>query len=60
MASYQTQLESMGFRYDTLTANGYNKINGFCFTVNINPGTKDYIISSACRPADESTVEALF
>ena len=43
-----------------LTANGYNKINGFCLTVNINPGTKDYIISTACRPADEGTVEALY
>ena len=52
MASYQKQLESIGFRYDTLTANGYNKINGFCLTVNINPGTKDYIISTAFRPAD--------
>ena len=60
MATYQKQLESIGFRYDTLTANGYNKINGFCFTVNINPGTKDYIISTACRPADEGTVEALY
>ena len=24
MATYQKQLESIGFRYDTLTANGYN------------------------------------
>ena len=28
MADYKQQLESIGFRYDTLTAAGYNKING--------------------------------
>lgn len=60
MASYQKQLESLGFRYDSLTVNGYKKTGGFCFTVNISAGTKDYIISSACRPADESAVQPLY
>ena len=59
MATYQKQLESLGFRYDTLTANGYHKTDGFCFTVNIMPSTKDYIISSACKPADENLAEPL-
>ena len=54
MASYQKQLESIGFGYDTLTANGYNKINGVCFTVDLEPSTKNYIVSAACRPVDEN------
>lgn len=56
MAGYKKQLESLGFGYDTLTANGYHKINGICFTVNLNPNTKDYIVSAACKPADEMAV----
>lgn len=54
MASYQKQFERIGFGYDTLTAKGYNKINGFCFTVSPEPNTKNYTVSAACRPADEN------
>lgn len=56
MASYRKQLENLGFGYDTLTANGYNKINGVCVTFRLNPNTKDHIISAACRPFDENAV----
>ena len=59
MASYQKQFESIGFGYDTLTAKGYNKINGICFTVDLNPNTKDYIVSAACRPVDETAVASM-
>ena len=59
MASYQKQLESIGFGYDTLTAKGYHKINGVCFTVDFHPNTKDYIVSAACRPADETAAASM-
>ena len=59
MANYQKQFESIGFGYDTLTAKGYNKINGISFTVDLNPNTKDYIVSAACRPVDETAVASM-
>ena len=59
MASYQKQFQSIGFGYDTLTAKGYNKINGVCFTVDLQPNTKNYIVSAACRPLDETAVYSM-
>ena len=59
MAGYQKQLAGIGFGYDTLTAKGYNKINGVCFTVDIHPNTKDCIVTAACRPADETAVSSM-
>ncbi len=56
MAGYQKQLAGIGFGYDALTAKGYNKINGVCFTVDIHPNTKDCIVTAACRPTDETAV----
>lgn len=54
MANYQTQLQSLGYRYDTGSATGYNKINGFSFVVSILPSSKTYIISTDCKPQNEN------
>lgn len=59
MTDYKKQLGNIGFSYDNLTATGYNKINGICFVVRINPTTKDYTVSAACKPQDESAVEMI-
>ena len=59
MADYKQQLESIGFRYDTLTAAGYNKINGICFVVRINPSAKDYSVTASCKPQDEQSAQMI-
>ena len=54
MANYQTQLQSLGYRYDTNTATGYNKINGFSFIVSILTSSKVFIVSADCKPQNEN------
>lgn len=54
MASYEKQLKSLGFGFDTLTMTGYNKINGFSVRVKINAASRDYTVFTACRPQDSN------
>lgn len=54
MANYKTQMQTIGFGYDELTATGYNKINNIGFVVRVNPSAKEYTVSAACKPQDES------
>ncbi len=59
MANYESQFSGIGFSYDSLTATGYNKINGISFIVHIEPSSKDYTIYAACRPYDQNNDSAL-
>lgn len=54
MANYQTQLQSLGYKYDTTSTTGYTKINGFAFSVHIDASSKVYTVSAACRPQDQN------
>lgn len=58
MATFNTQLQAVGFSYDTLTATGYRKIDGFCFTVRIDVNAKMYTVNVSCAvPRAESAQE---
>lgn len=59
MANYKNQLEAMGFRYDDLSAAGYNKINQISYIVRINAASQEFTVSAACRPLDENNIPAL-
>ena len=59
MAGYQTQLQSVGFSFDTLTVAGYRKIDGFCFTVKIDTNGKMYTVQVPCAVPREESVREL-
>lgn len=54
MANYQTQLQSLGYKYVQSAATGYAKINGIPFMVKIDASAKTYTVSASCCPQDEN------
>lgn len=59
MAKYREQLQAMGFGYDDVTAVAYRKINNIAFIVRVNPASKEYNVTAACRPAKDGMIDPL-
>ena len=59
MANYKDQLCAMGFGYDDVTAVAYRKINNIAFIVRVNPASKEYNVTAACRPAKDGMIDPL-
>ncbi len=59
MANYTAQLQSIGYKFDpnsTNGLNGYQKINGFSFFVQIMPSAESFVVSATCRPQNEGEI----
>ncbi len=55
MATFNTQLQTIGFAYDWMTGTGYRKIDGFCFTARVDVNAKMYTVNVSCAvPTEES------
>ena len=59
VTNYAEQFKAAGYGYDDLTATGYSKINGFCFTVTIDAANRLYTLRRPCRIYNEADTEKL-
>ena len=59
MSTFETQFQSLGYRYDAITKTGYAMLDCFPIMVKIDEPALEYIVTVSCKLSDPSQTQLL-